>query len=361
MRPNNWLAGATAAAMVIALGISSEQAVAQTQESGSDIVNPFKDSATGVKISEAGVLYSDGSSSVDSSVTGEYSLKLDAGSNRNIVIADTDGSPVLTADPKGTVYADLPPGRYQVSGDGDSCQQISISSGAGQQSVSLGSSSQCDGVSANAAPAASSTSTSTASAAAAEEDDLEIIEDEAEAEAPAPTAKPSVASGSSSSSSSASASASTSTAKASRPAPKPKPKVLRFYDRDKANPPGVDIETQTSEAGVRFVTGGIGRRETAFMQSEFGNYSFMLTNTSTSDGRKAHVADVHVQIKNAAGEDVVHTKTQGPWLLAQLSPGKYTMVTHFENNSKEQSFVVGRRGQQKIDIHWPEADLGLDE
>jgi hypothetical protein len=367
MRPNIRFAGVTGAAVIAALGLGFQPVQAQTGKTAPEIVNPFKgDTESGVQISEAGVLYSDGSNQVDSAVTGEYSLKLNPGSNGNVVIADMEGTPVLSAKPKGSLYADLPPGEYQISGDGDSCEKVAIRAGSSQSSVSLGNASNCEGAAAPAQTAANASQGSEDGDAGSSDEydeDIEVVEEESASE-PAPQA---ASSGTSSSAASGNASSGSATATASaskpaaKPAPKPKPKQLRFYDRDKANPPGVDIAKQTSEAGVEYVTGGIGRRETAFMQSEFGNYSFMLTNTSMSDGRKAHVADVTVNVTNAAGEQVLDVVTQGPGLLAQLKPGKYSMTTEFEGATREQSFVVGRRGQQKIDIHWPTADLGLSK
>lgn len=54
------------------------------------------------------------------------------------------------------------------------------------------------------------------------------------------------------------------------------------------------------------------------------------------------LADVDVGIKNAKGEEVVRTKTDGPLLLAKLPRGTYKVQASYKGEMKNASLAVGK-------------------
>ena len=81
-------------------------------------------------------------------------------------------------------------------------------------------------------------------------------------------------------------------------------------------------------APVEAVSGGIGQAERESLQLAQGRYSFFMRTAISRSG--AYLSGVQVTITNNQDKRVVLEHTmQGPWLLAALPPGPYTVqVSH---------------------------------
>jgi hypothetical protein len=77
--------------------------------------------------------------------------------------------------------------------------------------------------------------------------------------------------------------------------------------------------------GTPLLTGGVGEEERAAMRREAAPYNLWLVFVERDTGQ--YVADVKVSILDGNAAPVVDTVTDGPWLLARLQPGRYTVRT----------------------------------
>ena len=77
--------------------------------------------------------------------------------------------------------------------------------------------------------------------------------------------------------------------------------------------------------GTPLLTGGVSEEERDAMRGELAPYNVWLAFVERDTGN--YVTDVKVSVIDANGNAVVDTVADGPWLLAQLPPGRYTVRT----------------------------------
>lgn len=114
---------------------------------------------------------------------------------------------------------------------------------------------------------------------------------------------------------------------------------------DDANLP--EIKTQGT---VTYLSGGIGSDETAAIKAASPNYSLTLQ-FSASTG--AFLAAVVVKITDAGGNVVLDTTSEGPYLLVNLEPGRYTVDAMLDGISRGTEVTIKPGAPQKRSLIWP--------
>ncbi|MDM0115453.1 hypothetical protein QTI66_25115 [Variovorax sp. J22R133] len=96
-----------------------------------------------------------------------------------------------------------------------------------------------------------------------------------------------------------------------------------------------------NDAGVEYVSGGIGAGEAALMKHASNQWPASFEFAIRDGKRAAFASDVQVTVRDASGQPVLRdVVTQGPFLLAQLLPGRYDVQATF----------AGRTLTQRIDV-----------
>ncbi|HZV54849.1 MAG TPA: carboxypeptidase-like regulatory domain-containing protein [Rhodocyclaceae bacterium] len=110
---------------------------------------------------------------------------------------------------------------------------------------------------------------------------------------------------------------------------------------------------ELSQGVVAYRSGGIGQDEASAMQSAAGQYPLELEFVAReSGGHEAFVADVDVSILDSGGRQVLQTMAEGPFLLARLPVGRYTVVATYDGAQRERSVSIPARGSEHIVITW---------
>ena len=108
-----------------------------------------------------------------------------------------------------------------------------------------------------------------------------------------------------------------------------------------------------TEGEVTWVSGGIGRTESAAIEAEAKNYPlrifFSIENTVE------YLADVRVTIKDHTGTDVLSATSEGPIMLVKLPAGEYTVVAEAFGKTLRDTVTVGAKGGERLSFHWPSA------
>jgi len=108
------------------------------------------------------------------------------------------------------------------------------------------------------------------------------------------------------------------------------------------------VQVQT-EGNIRYASGGIGLSE----REELGALSnqFNLRLMFAMHGSGNYLADVRVRILDSRGGAVLDATSRGPYFLAQLPSGRYTVEAEMLGQSQRQTASVGAR-QSQLNFYW---------
>ena len=109
-----------------------------------------------------------------------------------------------------------------------------------------------------------------------------------------------------------------------------------------------EVKTQN---GITYLSGGIGSDQVTAMNAAAKDYALMLTCSVQDTG--AYLADVKVTITDKAGTVVLETVTDGPILLARLSPGQYRVSADSNGAVVEKTVQIGASHPVKLNLNWP--------
>lgn len=104
--------------------------------------------------------------------------------------------------------------------------------------------------------------------------------------------------------------------------------------------------------GVRYLTGGVGQDEAAYILKAGGDYSLRLTFTGSSG---QYLADVDTQIYDSSGKERFAAVSDGPFLFVQLPPGRYRVVATADGKAREQTLMVPAKGGVSRTLRWTPA------
>jgi hypothetical protein len=112
--------------------------------------------------------------------------------------------------------------------------------------------------------------------------------------------------------------------------------------------------TAQADAKVLVASGGVSveEREALDRDSRF-NLKVVL---ATRSGH--YMSDVAVTIVDARGNAVASTLTEGPWLLARLSPGNYRVTADYRGVTQGRAVVVRGERRQEVVLQWPDELAG---
>src|SRR5215470_2100664 len=89
--------------------------------------------------------------------------------------------------------------------------------------------------------------------------------------------------------------------------------------------------TPQTQGGITFVSGGVAEDSEQAMNAIRAQYNLHLL--FAQQGTGAYMADIPVQITDAAGTLVLNAVSAGPFFYARLQPGKYRVVASHGGNA----------------------------
>lgn len=103
-----------------------------------------------------------------------------------------------------------------------------------------------------------------------------------------------------------------------------------------------------------FISGGVGKPERERLEAMKSQYNLSLQ-MATSGG--AFVSEVNVEIKDAKGNVVLSTVTDGPLLMAKLPAGNYTIAASKFGETKTQKVQLAASGNKTVSVFWKNEDI----
>jgi hypothetical protein len=105
-----------------------------------------------------------------------------------------------------------------------------------------------------------------------------------------------------------------------------------------------------AERGIIYVSGGVGQDEAAKLVAMQGSFNLKLMFTLFEGN---YVSDVGVMITDSAHRKVVDHIAQGPFFLAKLPPGPYTVAATYEGKTVTRRVRVGGAALHTEHFRWP--------
>ncbi|PKO91888.1 MAG: hypothetical protein CVU15_09865 [Betaproteobacteria bacterium HGW-Betaproteobacteria-1] len=101
-------------------------------------------------------------------------------------------------------------------------------------------------------------------------------------------------------------------------------------------------------AEVIFVSGGIGYCESQAMQSASKEYPLELVFVQKTASGENYLANIPLQITDTKGNLVLDTVTKGPYLLARMPAGRYTIAANHNGEIKTQRVTLAKKHQRLV-------------
>lgn len=108
-----------------------------------------------------------------------------------------------------------------------------------------------------------------------------------------------------------------------------------------------------NDQGIRYVSGGVGESERTELNAQSPQFNLRLMFAMQGSGN--YLSAVRVSILDARGEKILVTESKGPWFLAQLPPGDYTVeasVPGQDQQPQRQTVHIKDSSQSRLDFYW---------
>jgi len=124
--------------------------------------------------------------------------------------------------------------------------------------------------------------------------------------------------------------------------------------------PVVNPPIQMSAQGIEYMCGGSGHDESAFMEMVAPRWaaSFQFAINQRAGGDRSAVAGVRLRVRDAYNDfQLMDVRADGPYLLARLRPGTYTVEATLDGLTLIQRVTVLQGGAAHALFVWP-SNLG---
>jgi len=108
------------------------------------------------------------------------------------------------------------------------------------------------------------------------------------------------------------------------------------------------MPAERTQGSVTYVSGGIGKDESTALKQAASRYSLSIEMASTASPRAQYVSDVKIDIRDQKGATVLNVTSDGPFLLANLPPGRYTVSAARNGSSQQRAIVIGPGAHQRV-------------
>lgn len=101
-----------------------------------------------------------------------------------------------------------------------------------------------------------------------------------------------------------------------------------------------------------YVSGGIGQDEADAMKRAAASYPLGLMFIARQDGRNVYLAGTDVTVRDKDGNVVLTAVADGPFLLARLPAGRYTVEATFLDQTQVRSATVNPHRHVNLVFEW---------
>lgn len=105
-----------------------------------------------------------------------------------------------------------------------------------------------------------------------------------------------------------------------------------------------------SANGIRYASGGIGESERDELTLVLPDYNLKLVAAAQKSG--AFLSDVRLAVLDAGGTRLLETTLDGPWFVARLAPGRYTLELAHGGVTQKRAVTIPAQGRRVEHVYW---------
>jgi opacity protein-like surface antigen len=114
-----------------------------------------------------------------------------------------------------------------------------------------------------------------------------------------------------------------------------------------------DLPPVQHDGSTTYLSGGIGQDESSAMKSIEKQWPLSMEFAENHGGHADYVAGVDVVVRDASGRTALQATTDGPFMMAQLPPGRYTIEASLDGNTKRESVTIKGGAPAHATFVWP--------
>ena len=103
---------------------------------------------------------------------------------------------------------------------------------------------------------------------------------------------------------------------------------------------------------VTYIMGGVGQTEAAAIEHVAKYYPLELEFLQKAKSKNEYLSDVQVRIKDAHDKMVLNVTANGPFLLAKMPDGKYTVSAEREHKVEHRQIKISAKDHQRVVFEW---------
>jgi len=107
-----------------------------------------------------------------------------------------------------------------------------------------------------------------------------------------------------------------------------------------------------TQGKVEYLTGGIGKDESDSIKQVRATFPLALEFLAEATPRAEYLADIDVNVIDGEGRSLLIVRAEGPFLLARVPPGEYTVRATYMGHTLEKRLRVGEGGSGPAVFVW---------
>ncbi len=104
---------------------------------------------------------------------------------------------------------------------------------------------------------------------------------------------------------------------------------------------------------VAYLTGGVGQLESESILQAAPRFPLALEFVRKAAPHDEYLANVAVKVSDRRGRDLLDVTAEGPFLLARLPSGEYTVKATFEGRTLQRQVHVAEHASARTVFVWP--------
>lgn len=105
-----------------------------------------------------------------------------------------------------------------------------------------------------------------------------------------------------------------------------------------------DLPAVQRHGEVSYLTGGVGVNQATAFKQEADRYPLAIQIARRAGGQNQYTAGAEVAISDSSGRAMLQTQAQGPFLLADLPPGRYQVEVSLDGKTQRRDVTVKDSG-----------------